>query len=90
MASLTKELASAIASSKNADDQARSQIEDAQSQFATRQSAITQELTLAKKDLYTLQIERDRLTVQVSNLTAERDRLSLDNSDRDVDRDQLV
>ena len=60
MASLKKELTSAIASSKNADDQAKPQIANVKSYFAARQSAITQALTRAKKDLYILQVERDR------------------------------
>ena len=89
MALLQKELTSAIASSKSVDDQAKSQIADVKSEFAARQSAITQELTHAKKDLYTLQIERDRLTVQVSDLAVERDQLVLDLADRDADRIRL-
>ena len=52
MTSLKKELTSAIASSKNADNQAKSHIANVKSEFAARQSASTQELTRTKKDLY--------------------------------------
>ena len=89
MASLKRELTSAIASSKNADDQANSQIEDSKPHFATHQSLITRELTLAKKNLYALHMERDRITAQVSDLTVERDRLVLDIAGWDTDCDRL-
>ena len=78
-----------IASSKSADDRAKSQIADVKSDFAARQSAIAQNFIRAKKDLYTLQVERDRLTAQVSDLAVERDRLVLDLAGRDTDRDRL-
>ena len=90
MASLRKELISAIASSKNADDQERSRIEDAKCQFSTLRSATTHEFTLARKYLYTFQIERNRLTAQVYVPIVEHDRIKLDKDDRDADRDRLV
>ena len=46
-------------------------------------------MTRAKKDLYILQVERDRLTDQVSDLAVERDWLALDLAGRDADRDRL-
>ena len=89
MASLQKDLTSAIASSKSADVQAKSQIADMNSDSSSRQSTITQMLTRAKKDLYTLQVERDRLAAQVPDFAVERDRLVLDIAGRDMDHDRL-
>ena len=89
MASLQKDLTSAIASSKSADVQAKSQIADMNSDGSSRQSTITQMLTRAKKDLYTLQVERDRLAAQVPDFVVERGRLVLDIASRDMDHDRL-
>ena len=86
MALLKKEFTPAITSFKNADDRAKS---DVKSEFASRQSAITQELDRFKKDLHTLRIERDHLTAQVFNLAVERDRPVLHLANLDADRDRL-
>ena len=63
------ELESAIASSKDADDQAKLQIENAKTRFAARQSAIMRELAMAQRNLGTIKTELDLFAVQISDLT---------------------
>uniref|UniRef100_A0AAV1T6J0 Lebercilin domain-containing protein n=1 Tax=Peronospora matthiolae TaxID=2874970 RepID=A0AAV1T6J0_9STRA len=89
LASLENELQSAIASSKEADDRAKLQIEEAKTRFATRQSAIMRELAMTQRDLGTVKTERDRLTAQLSDIKSQHDRFKSELADRDADRGRL-
>ena len=90
LAIIQNELEPAIASSKDADDQAKFQIENAKTRFAARQSLIMRELAMAQRNLGIIKIERDSFVAQISDLTTQRDRLNLDLADRDANRGRLV
>uniref|UniRef100_A0AAV1V4P4 Uncharacterized protein n=1 Tax=Peronospora matthiolae TaxID=2874970 RepID=A0AAV1V4P4_9STRA len=90
LAALSDKLDLVIASSQDANAQAKLQIEDAQAHFSARQSTIMRELAMAQRDRGAIKVERDRFAVRISGLMVQRDRLNRNLADRDVDCSQLV